>query len=110
MFLRYYKKSPYGKNWLNSWPSSDDNIYEGINRQDDGGGVGLKRQFEGKEELIDTRTGKTHSVNVYFEYIPGRIGTYRAELLADQSVFATMGETYEEALERLHRRLLERAS
>lgn len=70
----------------------------------------MKRQFEGKEELFDDRTGETHSVKIYFEYIPGRIGTYRAELGTEKPVMSTIGETYEEALERLQRRILARAS
>ena len=70
----------------------------------------MKRHFEGREELVDQRTGRTHHVTVYFEYIPGRIGTYCAEVVSEKSVMTTIGETYEEALRRLHRRLLSIAS
>ncbi|HHZ19477.1 MAG TPA: hypothetical protein GX391_03020 [Firmicutes bacterium] len=72
----------------------------------------MKRHFEGREEIYNPQTGETVEVYVYYEYIPGRVGNYRAELAKEVTGSSLYGEgdTYEEAVERLSRKLLILAS
>ena len=72
----------------------------------------MKRQCEGREMVFDFRTGRMMPAAVYYEYVPGRVGYYRAEIQQEPllpGIFA-WGNTYEEALHRLQRRLQTRAS
>lgn len=67
----------------------------------------MKRHCEGREEIFDSITGRMLAVNVYYEYVPGRTGTYRAEVAETiyPKILASTGNTYDEALERLQRRM-----
>lgn len=72
----------------------------------------MRRHCEGREKVFDFISGKMMPVSVYYEYVPGRAGTYCAEI--EETVFAktiaSTGNTYDEALERLQRRLHSQAS
>lgn len=72
----------------------------------------MRQHCEGREKVFDFTTGKMMPVTVYYEYVPGRAGTYRAEI--EETIFTkrltSTGNTYDEALERLQRRLHSQAS
>ncbi|HEX3073366.1 MAG TPA: hypothetical protein VHP30_07110 [Ignavibacteriales bacterium] len=70
------------------------------------------RQFEGREKVFNFMTGRMMPVTVYYEYVPGRTGTYRAEVeeKINTVTVASIGNTYDEAVERLQRRLQSLAS
>lgn len=72
----------------------------------------MKRQCEGREMVFDFRTGHMLPAVIYYEYVPGRVGSYRAELVLESFIprFFSSGNTYDEALSRLQRRLQVQAS